>query len=93
MALSAVDHFLLADGQREHEEFLRNLSLEESGLWRQLADAKAGCKAYDVLMQTILDAYQAGDHDRLHSLLSDRDVRIAVYNPVYDEVYQQMLKS
>ena len=91
MALSPVDHFLMANSQREHESFLRDLSLEESGLRQQLANKTAAHEAYRTLMNEVIAAYEAGDNGKVHLLLTDRDARNAVYQPVYNEVYQRRL--
>lgn len=93
MALDGIDHFLLGRSQRRHEEFLRNLALEEGGLREQLADATAGHEAYRTLMNEVIAAYEAGDHDRLHGLLNDREARTAVYKPVYDRIYREILNG
>ncbi len=65
--------------------------MDERGLRDQLANKTAAHEAYRALMNEVIAAYEAGDNGKVHLLLTDRDARRAVYRPVYDEVYQQML--
>ena len=91
MALSAFDHLLMGHAQRQHERFLENLTLTQSGLLERLADKTAGHKAYEALMDAVMDAYNSKDFDTLHALMTDREARKRVYRPVYDREYQSCM--
>jgi hypothetical protein len=89
MALSAVDHFLLAHGEAEQRRFMA----QQANLQGRLADAEASNQGHIAILCAVIDAYERGEFNTVAEILGSYDRRKAIYKAAYDATYNALTYS
>ncbi|HRY14793.1 MAG: hypothetical protein KDJ31_07545 [Candidatus Competibacteraceae bacterium] len=88
--LSAVDHFLLARNQRNHEQWLEQTVFQTRELREQLADQAGAHQGYRAIVRTLLEAHKNHDWASIEAILGNHNTRTAVYQAAYLPTYNSL---
>jgi hypothetical protein len=88
--LSAVDHFLLARNQHNHEQWLEQTVFQTRELREQLADQAGAHQGYRAIVRTLLEAHKNHDWASIEAILDNHNTRTAVYQAAYLPTYNSL---
>lgn len=85
--LSAVDHFLLARNQRNHERWLEETVFQTQELQQQLAEQAAANQGHLAILKALWAAYETGNWATIQAILGDYNIRNQIYQAAYYPTY------